>query len=96
VWTRQAIIERKRIIEADPSLGLRWSVVESVPVHETIKLGEDAALPYYEAYRQTLRNLGEAGIDTVCYNLCECWTGHAPSFASRCRAARPHCALQRR
>jgi mannonate dehydratase len=69
VWTREAIVERKNIIEADPGLGLRWSVVESVPVHETIKLGEDAAAPYYEAYRQTLRNLGQAGVDTVCYNF---------------------------
>ena len=69
VWTRDAIAERKRIIEADPSLGLRWSVVESVPVHESIKLAEDGAAPYYEAYRETLRNLGEAGIGTVCYNF---------------------------
>jgi mannonate dehydratase len=69
VWTREAIVERKRIIEVDRSLGLRWSVVESVPVHESIKLGEDAAIPFYEAYRETLRNLGAAGIDTVCYNF---------------------------
>jgi len=69
VWTREAIAERRRIIEADPSLGLRWSVVESVPVHESIKLAEDGAAQYYETYRETLRNLGEAGIDTVCYNF---------------------------
>lgn len=69
VWTREAIAERKRIIEADASLGLRWSVVESVQVHESIKLADENAAPYYEAYRQTLRNLGEAGIDTVCYNF---------------------------
>ncbi len=69
VWTRDAIAERKRVIEADRSLGLRWSVVESVPVHESIKLGEDAAKPYYEAYRETLRNLGAEGIETVCYNF---------------------------
>lgn len=69
VWTPDAIAERKRVIEADPSLGLRWAVVESVPVHESIKLGEDAAVPYYEAYRETLRNLSAAGVDTVCYNF---------------------------
>jgi len=68
-WTREAIAERKRIIEADPSLGLRWSVAESVPVHESIKLAEDGAAPRYEAYRETLRNLGQAGIGTVCYNF---------------------------
>ena len=69
VWTAEAIAERKRIIEADPSLGLRWAVVESVPVHESIKLAEPGAAPYYQAYRDTLRNLGEAGVDTVCYNF---------------------------
>ena len=68
-WTREAITERKRIITADASLGLRWSVVESVPVHESIKLAEDGAAAYYEAYRETLRNLGEAGVHTVCYNF---------------------------
>ncbi len=69
VWTRAQIAERKRIIEADRSLGLRWSVVESVPVHESIKLANDEAETHYEAYRQTLRNLGAEGIDTVCYNF---------------------------
>jgi mannonate dehydratase len=69
VWTAEAIAERKRIIEADRSLGLRWAVVESVPVHESIKLAEAGAGPFYQAYRDTLRNLGEAGIDTVCYNF---------------------------
>ncbi len=69
VWSPEAIAERKRIIEADRSLGLRWAVVESVPVHESIKLAEEGAAPYYQAYRDTLRNLGEAGVDTVCYNF---------------------------
>ncbi len=69
VWSAEAIAERKRIIEADRSLGLRWAVVESVPVHESIKLAEDGAAPYYQAYRDTLRNLGTAGVDTVCYNF---------------------------
>ena len=66
VWTLEAIRERKRLIERDPALGLRWSVVESVPVHESIKLGETR---HYDAYRQTLLNLGQAGIRTVCYNF---------------------------
>lgn len=69
VWTPQAIAARKQAIGADPALGLRWSVVESVQVHESIKLAEDGAAPFYDAYRQSLRNLGAAGIDTVCYNF---------------------------
>jgi len=44
-------------------------VVESVQVHESIKLADDGAAAYYQSYRQTLRNLGDAGIDTVCYNF---------------------------
>lgn len=69
VWSAAAIAERKAVIARDPSLGLRWSVVESVPVHETIKLGEPGAEAYLEAYRQTLRNLGAAGVRRVCYNF---------------------------
>ena len=68
-WSREAIAERKRVIEADRSLGLRWAVVESVPVHESIKLGLPEADAYLDAYRETLRNLGAEGIDTVCYNF---------------------------
>jgi len=68
-WPVAAVQERKRIIEADPALGLRWSVVESVPVHESIKLGGDEAEEYYAAYRETLVNLGAAGVRTVCYNF---------------------------
>ncbi len=68
-WSREAIAERKQIIEADQSLGLRWSVVESVPVHEDIKVGTGNLEPLYENYRQTLRNLGAEGIRTVCYNF---------------------------
>lgn len=69
VWTRDAIAERKALIEADPSLGLRWAVVESVPVHESIKLATPGSDLYLNSYRETLRNLGAEGIDTVCYNF---------------------------
>jgi len=69
VWPLPAILERCRAIEADPSLDLRWSVVESVPVHEQIKLAGPDAPQYLAAYRQTLRNLGAAGVTTVCYNF---------------------------
>ena len=40
LWTVEAIEQRKAVIAADPSLGLHWSVVESLPIHERIKLGE--------------------------------------------------------
>jgi len=66
VWPLEEIKERKEIIEA---AGLRWVVVESVPVHEEIKTrGKDCEY-YIENYRQTLRHLSTCGIRLVCYNF---------------------------
>lgn len=66
VWPKEEILERKRIIE---EAGLVWSVVESVTVHEAIKTRSEQADFYLENYRQTLTNLAECGITTVCYNF---------------------------
>ena len=66
VWTTQAIADRKTLIEAS---GLKWSVVESVPVHEDIKRGGPQRDHLIEAYQQSLRNLAVNGIDVVCYNF---------------------------
>ncbi len=65
IWSPEEIIKRKTTIEAH---GLRWSVVESLPVHEDIKrrMGNDGV--YIEHYKQSIRNLGFSGIDTVCFN----------------------------
>jgi mannonate dehydratase len=67
VWSRDEIAARKRMIEA--AGGLRWSVVESLPVAEAIKLGEGDLEPLFENYRQSLRNLAAKGVTTVCYNF---------------------------
>jgi mannonate dehydratase len=69
VWSEEEIERRKAFIEADPSLGLRWSVVESLPVAEPIKLGEGDLGPLFDNYRQSLRNLAARGVTTVCYNF---------------------------
>lgn len=66
VWTLEAIEELKTYIE---SYGLRWSVVESLPVSESIKFGGDDREKLLDNYRQSLRNLGKAGIKTVVYNF---------------------------
>lgn len=65
-WSVEAILERKQIIE---DAGLRWSVVESVPVPEAIKTAGPERDALIEVFQQCIRNLGDCGIDTVCYNF---------------------------
>ena len=69
VWSTDEIERRKALIEGDSSLGLRWSVVESLPVAEPIKLGEGDLQPLFDNYRQSLRNLAACGVTIVCYNF---------------------------
>ncbi len=75
VWPLEVLKDRKRLIEWDDSRdiprerGLVWSVVESIPVHEDIKLGKPSRDVWIEKYKQSIRNVGEIGVKTVCYNF---------------------------
>lgn len=66
VWSREDIREMREFIE---SRGLRWSVVESLPVTETIKYAGPDRDQQIEIYKESLRNLGKEGVRTVCYNF---------------------------
>ena len=66
VWTREKIHDLKTYIEG---YGMRWSVVESLPVTETIKYGGPDRDEQIEIYKQSLRNLAAEGIHTICYNF---------------------------
>jgi mannonate dehydratase len=66
VWTLDEINKRHKTIT---DAGFRWSVVESVNIHESIKTGGAERDKYIENYIKTLQNLSAAGIKTVCYNF---------------------------
>jgi len=75
IWPMDEINKRKREIEFDDnyqpakSRGLIWSVAESIPVHDSIKLGKSNRDEYIENYQLSIENLGKAGVKTVCYNF---------------------------
>lgn len=66
VWPYNKIKELKQRIERH---NLELSVIESVPVHEDIKMGLESRDKWIANYKQTLKNLSKAGIRTVCYNF---------------------------
>ncbi len=71
VWTKAEIQKRQHEVESPggtPS-GLNWDVVESLPVSEAIKSKSAPVSAHLDAYKQSLRNLAECGIRTVCYNF---------------------------
>jgi len=80
VWTLPDILARKQIIEDGD---LEWSVIESVPLHNDIKLRTGDFEKHIENYKTTIKNVGEAGIKTICYNFMPVvdWTRTNLSYA---------------
>lgn len=66
VWSLDMILEMKKEIE---SAGLTMECIESVNVHESIKLGDENADRYIENYKECIRNLSKAGVKVICYNF---------------------------
>lgn len=66
VWSLEEVNRMKDYIE---SHGLRWSVVESLPVSESIKYGGPDRDELIARYIESLENLGKAGVKTICYNF---------------------------
>ena len=66
VWSNESILALKHAAE---SHGLKMEVIESVPVHEDIKLGLPTRDKYIDAYIENIRRLGRAGVKCICYNF---------------------------
>lgn len=66
VWSSKSIAALKKQVEDN---GLQFEVIESVPVHEDIKLGKPTRDRYIENYCENIRRLAEAGIRCICYNF---------------------------
>ncbi len=66
VWSDESI---KKLKEQTENSGLKFEVIESVPVHEDIKLGKPTRDKYIENYKENIRRLGKAGVKCICYNF---------------------------
>lgn len=66
VWSKESIAKLKQSVE---SKGLAFDVIESVPVHEDIKLGLPNKDKYIENYKENIKRLAEAGVKVICYNF---------------------------
>src|SRR4051794_24284260 len=66
VWPADDV---ERLVETVDRAGLRLAVVESIPVHEDIKLGRPTRDRLIDSYCESVRHVGAAGVPVVCYNF---------------------------
>lgn len=66
VWSRESISRLKKLTE---DAGLAFEVIESIPVHEDIKMGKETRDTYIANYCENIRRVAEAGIQCICYNF---------------------------
>lgn len=66
VWERDELVKLKHRIE---DAGFNLEVIESIPVHEDVKLGKPSRDRYIDAYCESIRNLGRVGVRVLCYNF---------------------------
>jgi len=65
-WSMESIMQLKELVEKS---GLKFDVIESVPVHEDIKLGLPTRDKYLENYKENIRRLSKVGVKCICYNF---------------------------
>jgi mannonate dehydratase len=68
-WSIEDVMARQREIGRDPALGLTWNVVESLPIHEDVKIGGKDTGAILDNYRTSMRSLAACGLKTICYNF---------------------------
>ena len=65
VWSEKSIADLKKQVEEN---GLKFEVIESIPVHEEIKLGKPDRDSYIENYCENIKKVAKAGVKCICYN----------------------------